>query len=209
MNRKIIYLIILSFCCIQCKDNGDKTVPFTDVPGKYVHLEKDNIYLFVPENVKMFSHDDHLAFVNSIENEQVREMERARYLNLKYGTESSYMLRSEGEDELEITLVPIPYIPIDKSISQEILKFLNRNHKKTGEILGLESSFSRAGIIKIGNDRIFRAIFLYKGMDILTGEDVQIYTYFYLANRKGKTFMLSFNSKEAKDFDSYVQKIRL
>ena len=208
MNRTI-YIIIFSIFFIQCgESNGDKEVPIRNVPGKYVHLEKENIYLFVPENVKFFTHDDHLEYVNSIEDEEVRKMERERYLSLKYGTESSYMLRSD-DDQLDITFVPISYIPIDKSTSQQILKFLNREHKAAGRILGLESKFSRAGLIKIGKDRIFRAIFLFKGVDLLTGEEKEAYTYYYLANRKGRTFVLSFNSNEAKDFDSYVQKIRL
>jgi hypothetical protein len=94
-------------------------------------------------------------------------------------------------------------------MSQEILRLLNQQHKRMGRVLGLESSFSRAGIIKKGRDRIFRAIFLYKGTDLLTGEDAQIYSYYYVANQKGKTFVLGFNSKDAYDFDSYVQKIRL
>ncbi|MEM6719994.1 MAG: hypothetical protein AAF611_11785 [Bacteroidota bacterium] len=207
MNR-FLYIIIFSLFCIQCDKKADTAVPIKNVEGKYVHLEKENIYLFVPEKVKMFTHSEQLKFINSIENPQIQAIERARYLNLKYGVESSYMLRSE-DLEIDITYVKLPYMPIDQSVSQELLKFLNREHKATGKVLGLESSFSRAGIIKLGSDRIFRAIFLYKGIDLLTGKDAQIYTYFYLLNRKGKTFMLSFNSRAAYDFDSYVQKIRL
>ncbi|AXG70394.1 hypothetical protein KORDIASMS9_02634 [Kordia sp. SMS9] len=208
MNR-FIYIILLSFFCIQCgSDNGDKKVPFKDVDGKYVHLESENIYLFVPKNVKMFSNSEYLEFINSIENAQVREMERARYLYKKYGPENAYIMRSE-DLETSIEFMTMPYFEIDQSVSQEMLKLLNKRHKAGGRMLGLESSFSRAGILKFPTGRVFRAIFLYKGTNLLTGEDAQIYSYFYVANQNNKTFLVSFNSQKAYDFDSYFQKIRL
>ena len=207
MNRAI-YIILLSFFFIQCGNDKDKSVPYKDVPGKYIHLETENIYLFVPEKVKMFSISEYKEFIDSIEDPRIRKAERARYLNMKYGIENTYVLRSE-DLELDITYMSIPYIRIDQSISQELLRILNRKHKANGAKLGLESSLSRVGIIRKENDRIFRAIFLNKGTELLTGEDAQVYTYFYVINRKGKTFVLSFNSKKAYDFDSYVQKIRL
>ena len=52
MNRAI-YIIILSFFFIQCGNDKGKSVSYTDVPGKYIHLETENIYLFVPEKVKL------------------------------------------------------------------------------------------------------------------------------------------------------------
>ncbi|WP_298518605.1 hypothetical protein [uncultured Kordia sp.] len=210
MNRAI-YILLLSFFFIQCDVNEkdkDKAVPFNDVDGKYIHLETENIYLFVPKKVKLFSISQYKEFIDSIEDPRVRKIERDRYLNMKYGIENTYVMRSE-DLELDVTYMSIPYIRIDQSVSQTLLQLLNRQHKKNGKVFGLESSFSRAGIIKKGHDRIFRAIFLYKGIEVLTGEDAQIYTYFYVINRNGKTFVLSFNSKKVYDFDSYVQKIKL
>ncbi|MFK7747863.1 MAG: hypothetical protein AB8B65_05710 [Kordia sp.] len=206
--NKTIYIILLSFFFIQCEDDKHIAVSNKNVPGKYIHLESENIYLFVPEKVKLFSLNEYKGFVNSIEDPKIREIERARYLNMKYGPDKSYIMRSE-DLEIDVAYMSIPHIEIDKSISQTLLQLLNRQHKENGRVLGLQSSFSRAGIIKKGRDRIFRAIFLYKGHDLVTGKDVQIYTYFYVANQKGKTFVLSFNSKKAYDFDAYFQKIRL
>ncbi len=208
MNR-YIYIILFSFLCIQCgSDNGDKKVPFKDVDGKYVHLESENIYLFVPKNVKMFSNSEYLEFINSIEDPRIRQVERTRYTMMKYGPENSYIMRSE-DLETNIEFMTMPYFEINQSVSQEILKLLNRQHKAGGKALGLESSFSRAGILKFGNGRVFRAVFLYKGTDLLTGEDAQIYSYYFVANQNNKTFIVSFNSKKAYDFDSYFLKTRL
>lgn len=207
--NKSIYILILSFFFIQCGEiDKDKKIPFNDVDGKYIHIESENIYLFVPKKVKLFSLTEYKDFINTIEDDRIKQMERARYLNMKYGPEKSYVMRSEDLN-IDVTFSTIPYIKIDQTMSQEILRLLNQQHKRMGRVLGLESSFSRAGIIKKGRDRIFRAIFLYKGTDLLTGEDAQIYSYYYVANQKGKTFVLGFNSKDAYDFDSYVQKIRL
>jgi hypothetical protein len=208
MNR-ILYIILLSLLFIQCEDDKHIPVSNKNVPGKYIELDIENIHLFVPENIRLYTNSEYKAFINTIENEEVKRIERARYLNLKYGSAGNFYIMRSEDRETDITFKTVPYTNIDQSISQEILKYLNREHKAIGTILGLESSFSRAGIIKKGNDRIFRAIFLYKGTNLLTGKDGQIYTYFYLVNRKGKTFVLSFNSRKAYDFDSYVQKIRL
>lgn len=207
MNRAI-YIILLSFFFIQCGDDKGKSVSYKDVPGKYIELSAENIHLFVPEKVKMLNHSENIAFINNIEDKRIREMERARYFDMRYSAEGSYIMRSD-DMELDVAFMSMPYIEINQSVSQMLLRLLNKRHKAVGNIIGLESSFSRAGIIKKGSGRIFRAIFLYKGIDLLTGKDVQIYTYFYVVNKKGKTFVLSFNSKKAYDFDSYVQKIRL
>lgn len=208
MNR-FIYIIVLSFFSVQCgSDNGDKKVPFKDVDGKYLHLERENIYLFVPKSVKMFSNSEYIEFINSIEDDRIRQQERSRYMMKKYSLENSYIMRSE-DLETNIEFMTMPYFEINQSVSQEILKLLNRQHKAGGKMLGLESTFSRAGILKFGNGRVFRAVFLYKGTDLLTGEDAQVYSYFFVANQNNKTFIVSFNSKKAYDFDSYFLKTRL
>lgn len=208
MNR-IIYIILFSFLFIQCEDDKHIAVSNKNVEGRYIHLEAENIYLYVPKKVKLYSNDEYVQYINGIENKQFRKMERARYLQMKYGSAGNFYIMASEDSEIDVTFRTVPYIPINKEVSQEILKYLNRDHKAGGRILGLESSFSRAGIIKKGDDRIFRAIFLYKGIDLLTGKNAEIYTYFYLVNREGKSFVLSFNSRKAYDFDSYVQKIRL
>lgn len=207
MNR-ILYILILSLFFIQCEDDKHIPVSNKNVSGKYIHLETENIYLFVPENIRLYTNSEYTAFINSFENEEFKRIQYEKYLNLKYGSAGNFYLMASEDYHTDITFKTVPYIEIDQSVSQMILQYLNREHKAMASILGLESSFSRAGIIKKENDRIFRAIFLYKGFDILTNKDAQIYTYFYLVN-KGKTFILSFNSRKAYDFDSYVQKIRL
>lgn len=208
MNR-FLYIILLSFLFIQCGGNdSDKAVAFKDVDGKYIHLENENIHLFVPKNVKMFTNSEYVKFINSIEDDRIRQQERTRYTMMKYGSENSYIMRSE-DLETNIEFMTLPYFEINQSVSQDILKLLNRQHKAGGKMLGLESSFSRAGILKFGNGRVFRAVFLYKGTDLLTGKDAQIYSYFFVANQNKKTFIVSFNSKKAYDFDSYFLKTRL
>jgi len=208
MNR-FLYILLAGFLCIQCggKD-GDKKIPFKDVDGKYIHLESENIYLFVPNNVKMFTNSEYLKFLNTIENKEIQAQERARYMARRYSSENSYIMRSE-DLETSVEFMTMPYLEIDKSLSQDILKLLNRAHKTTGKALGLESTFSRAGILTFPNGRVFRAIFLYKGTDLLTGKDVQVYSHYYVANQKNKTFIVRFDSRKAYDFDSYYQKIRL
>ncbi|MBC8753780.1 hypothetical protein H2O64_03805 [Kordia sp. YSTF-M3] len=208
MNR-IFYIIILSLFFIQCDGNKDKSVPIKNVPGKYIQLDAENIYLFVPENVKLFTNSEYIAFIKKIENEELKEIEYERYLNLKYGSAGNFYMMASEDRKLDIAFKTLPYIPINQEVSQEILSYLNSDHKALAGILGFQSSFKKAGIIKKGNDRIFRAIFMLKGKDESTGENMQGYTYFYLVNRKGKTFILTFNSGRANDFDSYVQKIRL
>lgn len=208
MNR-IFYIILLSLFFIQCEESEDKSVPIRNVAGKYIQLDAENIHLFVPENVKLFTNSEYKAFINEIENEELKKIEYERYLNLKYGSAGNFYIMASEDRQLDISFKTVPYISINQEVSQEILSYLNSDHRALCEILGFQSSFKKAGIIKKGNDRIFRAIFMLRGKDESTGENMQGYTYFYLVNRKGKTFILTFNSGKANDFDSYVQKIRL
>jgi hypothetical protein len=208
MNR-IVYLIIISLFFIQCDNSNGKSVPFKDVPGKQLHLEEENIYLFVPDNIKLYSNSEYVEHINKIENKEIQKIERARYLDLKYGSAGNYYIMASNDQKTAITFKTVPYMEIDQSLSQLLLKYLSRQHKALGKAIGLESNFERAGIITKEGDRIFRAIFFFKGYEVLTKKEITISTYFYLINKKGKSFVLSFESQENYDFDSYVQKIRL
>ena len=200
---------MLSFLFIQCKGNKDKSVPIKNVAGKYIELDAENIHLFVPENIKLFTNDEYAQHINNIKDKKLKRIERARDLELKYGSEDNYYIMGDDDHQTSIMFHAMPYTEIDQSLSQLILQELAREHKALGNVIGYESSFKKAGIIKRGNDRIFRAIFMLRGKDESTGENMQGYSYFYLVNRKGKTFILTFNSGRSNDFDSYVQKIRL
>jgi len=208
MNR-FFYIIILSLLFIQCEDDKHIPVSNKNVPGKYIHLDTENIYLFVPEDVRMYSNSEYAQAINNLDNEEHRKIERARYLNLKYGGAGAFYIMASENRDTDIAFKTVPHITIDQSSSQMLLQYLNNDHKAVGEIIGLKSNFKKAGIIKIGRDRMFRAIFSYKGMDLITARDVEVETYFYLINKKGKSFVLTFNSRKAYDFDSYVQKIKL
>lgn len=208
MNKKLYILLLLSFVFIQCKDRKEIPVANNNVAGKYIDLPGEQISLFLPENINLISNDEYISYLNAIENKQIKKLETARFKSLKYSRGSFFMLGSD-DNETNITFKSVPYIEIDQAVSQQLLKYLNKEHKAGAEVLQLESSFSRAGIIKKGQDRIFRAIFLYKGIDLLTGEDVAIYTYFYLVNQQDKSFVLTINSLDANDYDSYIQKIKL
>lgn len=202
MNR-ILYIIIFSLFFIQCEEDKHIPVSNKNVPGRYIHLDIENIYLFVPEDIKIFTIDEYAQQINNIKNKELKKIERARYLQLKYGSEGNFYIMGDNDYETSIMFHAMPYMEINQSLSQLILRGINQKHKAFGNVIGYESTFKKAGIIKKGKGRIFRAIFLYKNLG------TTIYTYFYVVTRKGKTFVLSFNSRKAYDFDSYVQKIRL
>lgn len=202
MNR-IFYILIFSFFFIQCKDDKHIAVSNKNVSGKYIELDIENIYLFVPENIKLYTIDEYAQLINNIKDKELKKIERAQYLDLKYGNEGNFYVMIDDDHGTSIIFQAMPYTEIDQSLSQMILTGLNNKHKAFGEVIGYESSFKKAGIIKKGSDRIFRAIFLYKSLGRT------IYTYFYVVTRKGKTFILSIHSRKDYDFDSYIQKIRL
>ncbi|WP_046744256.1 hypothetical protein [Kordia zhangzhouensis] len=209
MNR-VFYILFLSIFFIQCEEaSTDKAVPIRNVQGKYMHIEEENIYLFVPENTERFTTYEYAALIDSIPNEELRRRQRNKLLNLKYGTGGGLHLFASKDFSTEITFKKVPHITINQETAQIVLKLLNREHESLGNLIGLESRFKKAGIIRKENDRFFRAIFSFEEFDPSSGVLLTFHTYYYWVNRQGKSFILTFNTDRGYDFDSYVQKIRL
>ena len=203
---------MLSFLFIQCEDDKHIPVSNKNVPGKYIHLEKVDFYLFLPKELKMYSIKEYENYINNFGDYQpFKNMRNSYAMHVRVNAPGYLYFLSSDDTHTDAAFSAIPYIEITKESTGKLLRELKDDHIFLTSLLGIlmKPSFNKAGIIKKGDTRMFRAVFTAEGPDeLLTNKHVKVYTYYYYINRKGKTYKLCFNTRKEYDFDEYVQKIK-
>lgn len=206
MRNKILYIILISFLFVQCGENKKSTGK--TISGKYFELDKFGVELFVPTDVDLITLEQYKEDIEQIENPKVKKNQLAQYSQIANASNKKYLFRNKSKT-IRYFFEETPHVEINRDISSYILTKLEEQHQKNASLMDMTASIEKSGIKRRNGNTMLRMLFLYKGENASIYNQNYFYTYCYLINMRGRSFITTIIAKDAQNFDEYMWNLKL